>query len=208
MGKKDYSHLCMKSFYQLLINLGLVLAVFAFASCASEQTVTQSKVRSGLDQYNNGYDMKKGDHGMMQAGSEKISQYDRKATDIGARDFSGKNYNKESYRKERWGGNKGYNAKQYGGKTDGSRFEHSPYYVSRETRAQANGQSANADNNQYNAGKYTVSNNRATESGANAVKTGASGYVTSRNKRPQPLIMSKGDYNKLGISDTNRMLGR
>ncbi|MFT5633471.1 MAG: hypothetical protein ACI9SQ_001190 [Rubritalea sp.] len=198
----------MRLFYPLMIKISLVVTVFAFASCASEKTVMQSKVRSGLDQYNNGYDIEKGEHGMLRSASDKVSHYDRRASNIGARDFSGKNYNKESYRKERWGGNKGYASKQYGGNTDGSKFKHSPHYVSRDTRAQANGQYANADKSRFNTGKYTVANNRANESRSNAVKTGASGYVTSRNKRPQPLIMSKDDYNELGVSDTNQMLGR
>lgn len=191
-----------------MIKISLVVTVFAFASCASEKTVTQSKVRSGLDQYNNGYDIEKGDHGMMRSGSDKVSHYDRKSTNIGVRDFSGKNYNKESYRKERWGGNKDYASKQYGGNTDAGRFKHSPYYVSRSTRAQANGQYANANNSQFNTGKYTVSKNKANESRANAVKTGSSGYVTSRNRATKPLVMSKDDYNKLSVGDTNHMLGR
>ncbi len=208
MSDEDYSHFCMKIFYQLVIKLGLVFAMFMLASCASKQTVTSSKVRSGLDQYNNGYDMKKGDHGMMRSGSDKVSEYDRKASNIGARDFSGKDYNKESYRKQRWGGNKGYNAKQYGGDTDGSKFKHSPHYVSRDTRAQANGKYSTAGNGQFNTGKYAAAGSKANEGSANAVKTGTSGYVTSRNKKKQPLIMSKEDYNKLSVSDSKRMLGK
>gem|GEM_PF-1522480 len=198
----------MKIFYQLGIKFGLVFAMFVLASCASEQTVTSSKVRSGLDQYNNGYDMAKGEHGMMRSGSDKVSEYDRKATNIGARDFSGKDYNKESYRKERWGGNKGYSTKQYGGKTDGSKFKHSPHYVNQNSRAQANGQYATANKSRFNTGRYAAASSRANEGSTNAVKTGSSGYVTSKNKVPQPLIMSKDDYNQLGVRDTKRMLGR
>ena len=198
----------MKYFYQLVIKVGLVSAVFAFASCASVQTVTQSKARSGLDQYNNGYDMQKGEHGMMRSGSDKVSEYNRKATDIGSKDFSGKNYNKENYRKQRWGGNKGYNAKQYGGKTDASRFKHSPHYVNQNARAQANGKYSTANQSGFKTGNYAARSSRANEGRSNAVKKGSSGYVTSRNKKEQPLIMSKDDYNELSVSDTKRMLGK
>jgi hypothetical protein len=130
------------------------------------------------------------------------------ASNIGARDFSGKDYNKQSYRKQRWGGDTRYSAKQYGGNTDGSRFQHSPYYVDRNSRARDNGQYAAANNSPFKTGKYAAASNNANERSANDIKTGTSGYVTSRNKRPQPLIISKDDYNKLRVSDTKRMLGR
>ena len=187
----------------------MVLAVFVFASCASEQTVTSSTKRSGLDKFNNGYDIEKGAHGMMRSGSDKVSQYDRKASNIGSRDFSGKDYSKQSYRKKRWGGNKGYNAKQYGGNTDGSKFQHAPDYVYRNVRAQGNGEYANANNSHYKqTGEFASASERASEGNSNAVKTGSSGYVRSRNNRPEPLIMSKDDYNKLNINDSKRLLGR
>lgn len=198
----------MKNIYQRVIESGMAVAVFAFASCASEQTVTQSKkVRSGLDRYNNGYEVEKGEHGMMQSGSDKKSAYDNKRSNIGARDFSGKDYNKESYRKERWGGNKDYAAQQYGGNTDGSQFKHSPHYVNRNASAQANGQYATANQSRFNAGKFSTG--RANEGRSTAVQTGSSGYVTSRsNSASEPLIMSRDDYNQLGVQQTNSMLGR
>ncbi len=192
------------------MKLGLLVAlVSVFASCASEKTVTQSKKRSGLDKYNNGYDLKKGEHGMMQSSSTRVSQYNSKNRNIGARDFSGKDYNKESYRKERWGGNKGFARKSFGGNTDGSKFKHSPHYVNRDVRAQANGQYATDNKSRFNTGRFSGSGNRAQEGKTNTVNTGSSGYVTSRNKnKPDPLIMSREEYNELSVSDTKRMLGR
>ena len=149
----------MKNFYQFVVMIGLALL---FASCASKTTVTQKKVRSGLDSYNEGYELTKDEHGMTRSSSKQISEYDsQRKSNIGGRDFSGKDYNKEKYRKERWGGSKGYTAKQYGGKTDGSKFKHSPYYVSRDVRAQANGQYATANESQCNAGRNSASSKRA-----------------------------------------------
>ncbi|MGJ8656682.1 MAG: hypothetical protein ACSHX6_09535 [Akkermansiaceae bacterium] len=197
----------MKNIYQNVIKSGLAVAVFAFASCASEQTVTQAKVRSGLDKYNNGYEMEKGDHGMARSGSDKVSSYNNRRSDIGSRDFSGKDYNKESYRKERWGGNKDYASKQYGGNMDGSKFKHSPHYVNRNASAQANGQYATANQSQFNAGKYATG--RANEARSSEVQTSSNGYVISRNRTAQePLIMSRDEYNQLGVQQTNSMLGR
>jgi hypothetical protein len=198
----------MKNFYHLVINFSLAFSVLMFASCASERTVTSGKVRTGLDQYNNGYEMEKGEHGMMQAGSDKISQFEGKKSNIGSRDFAGKNYNKESYRKERWGGNTKYDAQKYAGNTDGSRFQHSPYYVDRNARARDNGKYAAANGSQFATEDFAAASSRANEGNSDDVKTGASGYVTSRDNRPQPLIISKDDYNKLGIGDTKKMLGR
>lgn len=198
----------MKIFYDVAIKLSIFFAVIMLASCASKKSVTSSKVRSGLDQYNNGYEIEKGEHGMMQAGSEKVSQYEGKSSYIGARDFAGKNYNKESYRKERWGGNTKYDAKGYAGNTDGSRFQHSPHYVDRNARSRNNGQYANANGEQFLTSNFSGASQRANERRASDVKTGASGYVTSRNNMAQPLIMSKDDYNKLSISDSKSMLGR
>jgi len=193
---------------QLVIKFGLVLTVCFFASCVSEQTVTTSKKRSGLDKYNNGYEIEKGEHGMMQSGSDKVSQYDRKRSSVGVKDFSGKDYNKESYRKKRWGGNRGYTAKRYEGNTDGSQFRYSPHYVNRNANAQANGQYSTANQSQYDAGTFYGGGIRANEGGLNKIKKGASGYVVSRDNAAMPLIMSREEYNQLGVQDTNRMLGR
>lgn len=198
----------MKLIYQLAIKAGLAATVITLASCASETSVSQSKVRSGLDKYNNGYEMEKGEHGMMQAGSDRISHYDSRSTHMGARDFSGKDYNKESYRRKRWGGDTRYTAQQYAGNTDGSRFQHSPHYVNRNARAGAHGKYAAANNSQFNTGRFAVRNNRANEGNASAVRTGSSGYVTSKSNMKQPLIMSKEDYNQLSIGQTKAMLGR
>ena len=185
----------------------VILSVCGFTSCSSETTVTQKKVRSGLDSYNDGYEVEKGEHGMMQSGSEKVSEYDRKRSGVAAKDFSGKDYNKESYRKKRWGGNTGYTAKQYGGNTDGSRYKYSPHYVNRNASAQANGQYATSNESRFNTGKFATSG--ANEGGARNVKTGSSGYVTSRSENAaEPRIMSREEYNQLGVRDTNRMLGR
>jgi hypothetical protein len=197
----------MKNIYQYVIKCGLTIAVFALASCASKQTFTQSKVRSGLDKYNNGYEIEKGDHGMMKSGSDKQSSYNNKRSNIGAQDFSGKDYNKESYRKKRWGGNQDYAAKKYGGNTDGSQYKYSPHYVNRNASSQANGQYATANQSQFNAGKFATG--KANESRSTAVTTGSSGYVTSRNNNvSEPLIMSRDDYNQLNVQQTNSMLGR
>lgn len=198
----------MKNFYDLVIKFSLVLSVLLFVSCASERTVKTSEVRTGLDQYNNGYDMEKGEHGMMQAGSEKISEYEGKLSNIGARDFSGKNYTKESYRKERWGGNTKYNAQEYAGNTDGSRFQHSPYYVDRNSRARDNGNYAAANGSEFATSDFGGASSRAIERNSADVKTNASGYVTSRNNKPQPQVISKDDFNKLSISESKAMLGR
>ena len=197
----------MKNIYQPMIKFFLVVTLFAFASCASEQTVTRSKVRSGLDSYNDGYEVEKGENGMMRSGSEKVSAYDKKRSNIAAGDFAGKDYNKESYRKERWGGEKNYAAKKFGGNTDGSKFKHSPHYVNRNASAQGNGQYATDNESRFNAGEFATG--RANEGSSNAVKTGSSGYVTSRSRKAQePLIMSRDDYNQLGVQQTNQMLGR
>ena len=185
----------------------MLLAVLAIMSCSSEQTVSNSKVRSDLDKYNGGYDLEKDEHGMTRSGSDKVSQYDEKRSNIRGQDYSGKSYNKENYRKERWGGDKDYAAKQYGGNTDGSKFKHSPYYVTRNANARANGQYSSNDQSRFNAGTYNTG--RANESRSDAVKTGGSSYAASRNRKAtKPLIISKDDYTKLGVQDTNRMLGR
>lgn len=178
---------------------------FFFASCASKTTVTQKKVRSGLDSYNDGYELTKDEQGMSRSVSKQVSQFDgQRQSNIGGRDFAGKDYNKESYRKERWGGNKGYTANQYGGNTDGSKFQHAPHYVSR--KAYDGGGFKSIKKNQFNAGKYNTG--RAQEGRLDTVKTGSSDFVSSRHDAPDPLVISREDYNKLSVRETKSMLGR
>lgn len=182
--------------------------VFSFASCAKEGVTKVSKVRSGLNKFNDGYTMEKGDHGMMRSSSDKVSEYDRRASGVGSKDFKGKDYNKASYRKKRWGGNTAYKSKQYAGNTDGSRFQHSPHYLKNNYKARAEGQYALANNSQYKTGAFNSGRAREELGLGTDVKKGASTYVTSRDRRPEPLIMSRQDYRKLSVSDSNRMLGR
>ncbi len=193
----------MNKFIQYLV---ATVLVFSFASCAKEGVMTSSTVRSGLNKFNDGYAMEKGEHGMMRSSSDKVSEYDRKASGLVSKDFRGKDYNKASYRKKRWGGNTAYKPKQYEGNTDGSRFQHSPHYLKDNYKARADGQYASANNSQYNTGRFKVG--RASEGLGSGVRTGSSTYVTSRDKRPEPLIMSKQDYRDLSVSESNRLLGR
>ncbi len=152
--------------------------------------------------------MTKGENGMAQSGSDKVSDFDGKMSNIGSQDFSGKNYNTESYRKERWGGNTQYKTTEFAENTDGSRFEHSPYYVDRNSRARDNGKYAAADGSEFAAGKYAGANQDANEGGFNAIQSGESGYVTSRRNNTKPLIVSKEDYRRLTIDDSRKMLGK
>lgn len=192
----------MKIFYQLA---GVIMLTYLSASCAGKTTVSQKKVRSGLDSYNSGYELTKDEHGMTRSASKKISHYNnQRNSNLGATDISGKDYNKASYRKARWGGDKSYTAEQYGGKTDGSRFQHSPHYVSRS--AYDGGGFQTVQKNQFNTGRYNTG--RAQEAKSDTVKTGSSGYVTSQNNAPEPLIMSRDEYNKLSVRDTKSLLGR
>jgi len=198
------------NFSKLLRNKVFLSATACFiASCASEKTVSHSKVRTGLDKYNNGYSLEKGEHGMMQSNSNKESHFNRQSSFAGARDFSGKDYSKESYRKKRWGGNTGYAAKKYGGNTDGSRFQYSPHYVNRNAVALADGQFYGTGNNtsRYNDSRFASSGEKANEGRVSLIKTGESGYVSSQSTA-QPRIISKDDYSKLGINESKRLLGR
>lgn len=195
----------MKLISQIIIKLSLVLGVIFIVSCGNKTTtVVQKKSRSGLDKYNDGYDLGKGDHGMNVSKSTKKSHYGDLRTTHGGGAVNKVNYGKDSYRTKRWGGGSNYAKKSYAGNMDASGVKGAPYYVS---------QNKNFNNNYSTSGSTYQGQNygatgRAQEDRASNVGTGSSGYVNSRSNLSQPTIISKDDYRQMAVSETNSMLGR
>lgn len=202
------------NFSKSILNTLACVAIVFTASCANEKTVTTKKARatSGLDKYNSNYEYTKDKNGLMRATSNKQSQFSRGKQFAGTRDYSGKDYNKKDYRTKRWGQKSDYSAQQYQGKRD-SNYGNSPYYVN---QARIANRDSRYSNNNYGTGSYKAGNaHEGTGSRRNSnVSKGASGYVSSQGKYPQPLIMSKDQYTKINqqkqltVRQSNSMLGR
>jgi len=196
----------MHSLKPLTMTLGLI-AVCIATSCSSQQTVTvnKAKAQSGLDKFNSNYDYAKDENGLLRATSNQQSQYSRKRQFSGSDNVaSGANYDKKSYRKKRWGQKSNYNSEQYQGNTD---YDKTPFYVQ---QARANREQSRFSQNEFAANDYSTGTaNAASGARRNSnVKHSASGYVTSQQDYPDPLILSKDDYTKLSVQQTNVLLGR
>ena len=176
-----------------------------FISCGgsnSGSTISQKKVRSGLDKYNNGYDLEKGEHGMMQSKSTKKSNLNNLRASVAGGTVNKTDYSKASYRKKRWGGG--------GSSYDKKSFNNTGGYNTAAYRASKNnnfdkGYSAGGSN--FQGQSYTTSNNTQ-ERNAGYVRTGNSAYVTSRKNATNPVIIDRDDYNQLRVSESNSLLGR
>jgi len=174
-----------------------------FISCGSKTTttVTQKKVRSGLDKYNNGYDLSKGEHGMMQSKSTKKSHYDNlRASALGG-SVAKTDYTKSSYRSQRWGGDSRYSKKDYSG--SGS-YNKTAYNTSENTSFEK----GYITNSSRFGGQTYGTSGSTVERRAGYVKTGSSGYVDSMSNAAEPTIISRDEYNQLGVQQSNNLLGR
>ncbi len=195
----------MKLISQIIIKLSLLLGVVLTMSCGNkESTVVQKKSRSGLDKYNDGYDLGKGDHGMNVSKSSKKSSYNNLKTSHSGGAVSKVDYGKDSYRTKRWGGGATYFKKSYSGKQDASNVKGSPYYVSQNNNFN-NTFSTSGSN--YQGQSYGTSGS-ALEGTVSHVRAGSSGYINSKSNVSQPTVISKEDYKEMAVSETNSMLGR
>ena len=204
MHDSSYSFINMKSLCQILIQSSLVIGVMLFVSCGNKSTtkVSQKKVRSGLDKYNNGYDLEAGEHGMMQSKSTKRSHFDNlRTTASGNGTVRKTDYNKDSYRKKRWGGDSSYGKKSFNGAGD---YKAAAYKASQNTSFDKD---FSAGGSNYQGKSFTTSNTTQ-ERRAGYIKTGSSGYVTSKEDVPDPVVISREEYNLLGVKDSNYLLGR
>ena len=192
----------MKLSYQIIMKCCLVFGVMLFVSCGGEttSTVTQKKVRTGLDKYNNGYELSKGEHGTIQSKSSKKSSYnDLRASAISS--VKKPSYTKESYRRKRWGGDSTYGTKSYSGTES---YSKTGYKASKNTNFD---KGYNAGSSRFEGQTFATSNSTA-ERRTGYVQTGTSSYVDSRDNAPAPTIFSRDEYNKLGIQQSNQLLGR
>ena len=195
----------MKTTRQILIKLSIVLLGMVFASCGgsnSGSTISQKKVRSGLDKYNNGYDLEKGEHGMMRSKSTKKSHLNNLRASVAGGTVNKTDYSKASYRKKRWGGESSYDKKSF----NNTGAYNAAAYKASKNNSFDKGYSAGASNFQ---GQNYATNNNTQERNAGYVRKGSSGYVTSRkNATKQPVIFDRDDYNQLKVSESNSLLGR
>ncbi len=64
-----------------------------------------------------------------------------------------------------------------------------------------------AGDSNFQGQRFATSNNTS-ERNAGYVKTGSSGYVRSKENVKAPTIISRDEYNQLGVQESNRLLGR
>ena len=192
----------MKFTCQILIKFSLAISVISFVSCGSKSTtVTQKKVRSGLDKYNNGYDLGKGNHGMNQSQSTKRSQYDNLRTSALGGNVKKTDYRKDTYRSKRWGKESDYGKKSY---ANSESYQKTSYKAAENTSFE---KGYNAGSSRFDGETFGTSNSTI-ERQAGYVKTGSSGYVQSRENVPDPTIFSREEFNQLNIQQSNALLGR
>ncbi|MGB0992873.1 MAG: hypothetical protein ACPG32_10445 [Akkermansiaceae bacterium] len=176
-------------------------------SCASERTVTKSKVKKDAWGKDSGWSMGKDEDGNMVAKSDRRSEFEGRSSSIAGsgRDFGGKDYTKKSYRKKRWGGNTIFNKKSYEGNTDASRYKTEPWFVQQQARAQ--GQRSAADGKSYRTGIFGTGSAR--EQSANRMEHKSDAHTAYRKRvYKQPGITHWKNQQGLSVKDTNRMLGR
>jgi len=179
-----------------------VLAVVLSTSC-SKQTVVNSKPgATDLAKYQGGFELSKDENGVTRSTSTKVSHYDSyrnkasKGSSIRKTDYS-----KDSYRKQRWGGDSTFGKKSYNGLND---YKAGTYKASDNTSFDKN---FTAGGSNYQGQSFATSNNTS-ERNAGYIKTGSSGYVRSKENATPPRIISRDEYNKLGVKDSNNLLGR
>ena len=188
-----------------IIATGVVVVLMS--SCASEQTVTQSKARKDAWGNELPFTMGKDADGNPTMNSDKRSQFENKNSNITKnRDFSGKDYTKKSYRKDRWGGNTAFKSKKYEGNTDANRYKKEPWFVKKQ--AKSFGTEARANNKKFLVNPFRSQKSSYKHGGRQIAKPES---VLERNKRNalgQPTITNWKDQKGLSVKDTNGMLGR
>lgn len=181
------------------------LGVF-LVSCAAEQTVTKEQVRKDAWGKKESFSVGKDKDGNPVMKSDRRSQMEGKTSHmVSNRDFSGKDYTKKSYRKKRWGGNTLFGRKKYEGNTDASQYKQEPWFVKKQASAQ--GQQARAAGKSFSVNPFSTKTARE-QSGRRIARPSDAETDVRRRVFIQPKITGWKDQQSLGVSDTNRMLGR
>ena len=198
---------------------GAALVACALASCAkdkgTERTVTSTrKVVSkgtGLEGDDGAYMEHK--FGMdvdqikaMGSGTGKRSQFEGSRNITFAGGVSGGDYRKSVYNAPAWNGNLNARSSGYAGRTDGSRFQ-------KKSKFQGTSASQMARTSRFEGtAARGVSNYRtgnATEASGRQLEKPTDGWTDFRRRvYPEPLIMSKQDFDRLTVEQTRSILGR
>ena len=198
----------------------VLVAAFALASCASSSSSSSGEVAErgqvlamsegeGTLALEKKFLMKKEDMRLTKegslAGGGKRSQFEgAKRVQFGG-EWGKSDYEKQEYEKRSWWGGKKANVKNYEGGEEGSRFQKDSRYGSR--GAKQSGQESRFSNADARTGNYEVE--AATESRKGNVRTQADARTAwRRDVYPDPVVISKGDYEKQSIQQTRLLLGR
>jgi len=183
----------------------MILSGF-LVSCASERTVTKTKVRKDAWGNEDTFSIGEDEKGNLVAKSDRRSSFEGKSSHLaGNRDFSGNDYTKKSYRKKRWGGNTVFNRKQFAGNTDASRYKQEPWFLKKQ--ANASDKTASVANKEYSINPFRTG--EATEqSNASIARTADAETTIRRSVFKKPSITDWKDQQTLSVSDTNSRLGR
>jgi hypothetical protein len=181
--------------------------VLLLGACATEQTVTKTKVKKDMWGNDESFSIGKDADGNPMMKSDKRSSFENKKSNLTKNcDFSGKDYTKKSYRKERWGGKRSFGRKKFEGNTDANRYRKEPWFVKK--------QAAGADRQALASNKkFSVNPFRSGTSSSSATKKRYSTFQNpnvskSRRSFPQPDITDWKNQKGLSVKDTNGMLGR
>lgn len=187
--------------------LSLCLCSLAFISCASEQTVTRSKV--DRDEWGKPVTYKVGedDAGNPQMQSDVRSSFESVGGNkiTSGNHYSGKEYTKKSYRKERWGGDSVYRTKSYNDVGRASNYDKEPWFIRKQ--AITSGQEPSEGKKSFFSkifGKSTAREQDATR----LTKTSDTESAVRRRVFKQPDVISWKGQSALSVQDTKGMLSR
>lgn len=177
------------------------------SSCASEQTVSQSKVRKDAWGKDLPFTVGKDADGNPVMKSDKRSQFENKSSNsMSNRDFRGQDYTKKSYRKDRWGGGKSFGLKKFEGNTDASRYQKEPWFVKKQ--ALKGSSQARVSNKKFLVNPFRSQKKSYTRGVRELPKPESSRVIQKRNSMGQPTITDWKSQKGLSVKDTNSMLGR
>lgn len=196
----------------LLQRVSVVGAVIFLVSCAAERTVvTTDKGNKGdnmLTKYSDNFTYVKDENGVMLPQSDKRSELEEKNFS----GFDGKSVGKKDYTKTKafsgenkeWGGSAEYKTAQYAGREKTADLQNKPYYVTK--------QNESLSGKQYErpvdvSSKLADIGDTSWDKGNKVWEVKEDARTMSKPKI-EPVIMSKYQYARKTVEETNALLGR
>ncbi|MGJ8676974.1 MAG: hypothetical protein ACSHX0_05620 [Akkermansiaceae bacterium] len=197
----------MKIRFTTTSSITMIISSCLLLSCASERTITKSKLE--VDAFGNpvNYTVGKDEDGNPMMKSDVRSFYEGDVSNIASQrgKYNGKDYARKSYRTERWGGDSDYKIKQFGGSQAARGYDQEPWFVKKQASAQ--GKTAQVGKESFFTKMFGTSDAR--ENRVSDLKKESDAETNVRRRVfIQPDVISYKEQAELNVSETNQLLGR